>query len=559
MKIRVKMFLVVLPIVVATLTLAQAASYFNAVNGITRLAREFLGFKLAGLEQYADGQWSLLVENNFAGRPDMVEAAQIAVGMHAQSIVMSPTEVIFALDRYGSVAMSTAPLEISAGELDVLMPVLFAENQGLQDAVIGGERRVFQAFYFIPFGWYVLISETHHAFYQDAGRITRQAIVTLLISVALISVFLIMMSGRLTGPLSRMVKAMDGIIGSADLSARVEVEYRDETGILASTFNRMLGELDRAYSQIKRYAFDAVMARKKEERIRHIFQKYVPNDVIERFFASPEKMLVGENRNLSLLFSDIRSFTSISERMAPDDLVNSLNRYLSGQVDIIYERKGIVDKYLGDGIMAFWGAPERHDDDVLQSVLAGLDMIDALGAFNEGQRSLGKPEFHIGVGLNYGEVTVGNIGSERKMDYTVVGDAVNLASRMEGLTKIYRSEVLVSEFVHAEVLRSQLPAGETVNFRLLDTVAVKGKSRGVKIYAVKRALSPTEAAAWPLHEQAMALYYARSFREAAEKFREVYRMLDKDPCAENLYRRCAEYATNPPPEGWDGVEVMKGK
>jgi len=559
MKIRLKMFLVVLPLVVATLALAQAASYFNAVNGVTRLAREFLGFKLGELEKYADNQWSLLVENNFAGRPDMVEAAQIAVELYAQSIVLSATERIFALDNDGNIVMSTGPVYLREAEREPLMRILRAENPGLQDAVVGGDRRVFQSFYFVPFEWFVLISEHRNVFYQDANRITQQAIITLILAVIIISIFLVIMSGRLTGPLRRMVRTMDGIIKSADLSSRVEVEYRDETGVLASTFNRMLGELDSAYGQIKRYAFDAVLAGKKEERIRHIFQKYVPKDVIEKFFASPEKMLVGDNRNLSILFSDIRSFTTISEGMAPDDLVNSLNRYFSGQVDIIYNRKGVVDKYIGDAIMAFWGAPGRHEDDALQSVLAGLDMIDAVYTFNEKQRGMGKPEFHIGVGINYGEVTVGNIGSERKMDYTVIGDSVNLASRMEGLTKTYHSELLISEYVYEEMRRAKIPATEPLNFRLLDTVAVKGKTRGVKIYTVKRSLTAPEASAWPIHNQAMELYYNRSFREAAEKFKEVYRLLAKDPNAESMYRRCAEYASNPPPAGWNGVEIMKSK
>jgi len=557
MKIRLKMFLVVLPLVVATLALAQAASYFNAVNGVTRLAREFLGFKLGELEKYADNQWSLLVENNFAGRPDMVEAAQIAVELYAQSIVLSATERIFALDNAGNIAMSTGPVSLLEAERELVMQQLRAENPGLQDAVIGGERRVFQSFFFVPFEWFVIISEHHDVFYQDANRITRQALITLVVAVIIISIFLVIMSGRLTSPLSRMVKTMDGIIKSADLSARVEVEYQDETGVLASTFNRMLGELDSAYGQIKRYAFDAVLAGKKEERIRHIFQKYVPKDVIEKFFASPEKMLVGDNRNLSILFSDIRSFTTISEGMAPDDLVNSLNRYFSGQVDIIYNRKGVVDKYIGDAIMAFWGAPGKHEDDALQSVLAGLDMIDAVNVFNAKQRSMGKPEFHIGVGINYGEVTVGNIGSERKMDYTVIGDSVNLASRMEGLTKTYHSELLISEYVYTELRRTKIT--EPLNFRLLDTVAVKGKTKGVKIYTVKRTLTTAEASAWPLHNEAMELYYSRSFRDAAEKFKEVYRLLAKDPNAESMYRRCADYASSPPPAGWNGVEIMKSK
>ncbi|MCL2270235.1 MAG: adenylate/guanylate cyclase domain-containing protein, partial [Treponema sp.] len=418
----------------------------------------------------------------------------------------------------------------------------------------------FQAFHFSPFQWYLLISEKNDVFYYDANRITLETLITLGVSILLTSILLIIVTRHLTNPLSRIVKTMNTIINSADLSSRVEVEYQDETGNLANTFNQMIGELDKAYGQIKRYAFDAVLAGKKEERIRQIFQKYVPKDVIERFFASPEKMLVGDNRKLSILFSDIRSFTTISEGMAPDDLVNSLNRYFSGQVDIIYNRKGVVDKYIGDAIMAFWGAPEKHDDDALQSVLAGLDMIEALSTFNANQRRLGKPEFYIGVGINFGEVTVGNIGSERKMDYTVIGDSVNLASRMEGLTKTYHSELLVTEFVYDELKKMPKTQSEKpLYFRLLDTVAVKGKTKGVKIYTVKRTLSPTEAAAWPVHNQGMELYYNRSFREAAEKFKETYRLLAKDPNAESLYYRCAEYANNPPPSDWNGVEVMKSK
>jgi len=238
-------------------------------------------------------------------------------------------------------------------------------------------------------------------------------------------------------------------------------------------------------------------------------------------------------------------------------LVNSLNRYFSGQVEIIYGRSGIVDKYIGDAIMAFWGAPEKHDDDALQSVLSGLEMLDAVEKFNENQRKLGKCEFKIGIGLNYGEVTVGNIGSERKMDYTVIGDAVNLASRMEGLTKTYHSEILISESLFKELQKTAPSAG--LFYRLLDTVAVKGKTQGVKIFTVKKSLAPAEQKAWQVHNQGMKLYYSRSFSDAAQKFKEALSILPKDFNAENLYNRCVDYAANPPPDGWNGVEVMKTK
>jgi class 3 adenylate cyclase/HAMP domain-containing protein len=561
MKIRLKMFLVVLPLIVVPLILAETASYFQAENGITRLARELLGFKLGELEKFANNQWSLLVDNDFAGRPEMIGAAKKAVEQYGRSILLSDTEIIFAVDKTGKVAMSTygdgSGSELLSSEVKSLLQLLDGEKQGLQNAVIGGEKRVFQSFYFTPFEWYILITEKERVFYAEANLITVQTLITLGTAVVIAVFMLIIVTSRLTNPLRRVVNTMESIIETADLSSKVEVEYNDETGILAQTFNNMTGELDRAYSQIKRYAFDAVLAGKKEERIRQIFQKYVPNDVIERFFASPEKMLVGDNRRLSILFSDIRSFTTISEGMAPDDLVNSLNRYFSGQVDIIYNRKGIVDKYIGDAIMAIWGAPEKHEDDALQSVLSALEMTDAVLKFNENQRKLGKCEFKIGVGLNYGEVTVGNIGSERKMDYTVIGDAVNLASRMEGLTKTYHSEILISESLFEELRKTSPDAG--LNYRLLDTVAVKGKTKGVRIFTVKKSLSPTEQKAWPLHNQGMKLYYSRSFTEAAQKFKEALEVLPDDFNADNLYKRCVEYASAPPPADWNGVEVMKTK
>jgi len=553
------MFLVVLPLIIVPLFLAQTASYFHAVNGVTRLARQLMGFKLGELEKYANDQWALLIDNNFANNPDMIEAAKKTLEFYSRGIILSESEIIFAVEKSSSdVAMSasSAPL-LSPEEKQLLINILTEENQGLQSALIAGEKRIFQSFYFTPFDWYIIISEREDVFYADANSITFQTIITLLAASALAVLLLILITRGLTSPMRKIAGAMENIIKTADLSSRVDVEYNDETGVLAKSFNKMTEELDRAYSQIKRYAFDAVLAGKKEERIRHIFQKYVPNNVIEKFFASPEKMLTGDNRKLSILFSDIRSFTTISEGIAPDDLVNSLNRYFTGQVDIIYNRKGIVDKYIGDAIMAFWGAPEKHDDDALQSVLSGLEMIGAVAKFNENQKKLGKCEFRIGIGLNYGEVTVGNIGSERKMDYTVIGDAVNLASRMEGLTKTYHSDVLISESLFEELRNTSPESG--LHYRLLDMVAVKGKTKGVKIFTVKLDISPNEQKAWPLHNTGMKLYYRRSFEEAAQKFKEVLGILQGDFNAENLYNRCKEYALNPPPDNWNGVEIMKTK
>jgi class 3 adenylate cyclase/HAMP domain-containing protein len=582
MKIQAKIFLVVFPIIIVTLGLAETASYFSAVNGITRIAQTFLGFKAAELEKYAGSQWDLLTENNYDSRPDMIAAAQEAIISYAAGITLNDTEIIIALDNAGNIAAATSSIEISDEERSPLLPLL--EEEGLKSAKLGGKDRVFRSFYFIPFQWHLLLTEERNVFYAEAEKTGVQTAVTLAASLAAAAVLLVLFTRRLTKPLGQVIAAMNGIIAGGDLSARVPVEYRDETGHLALTFNTMTEELEKAYGQIKRHAFEAVLAGKKEERIRTIFQKYVPRDLIDKFFASPESMLVGDNRTLAILFSDIRSFTTISEGLEPDELVKNLNRYFSGQVDIIMNRSGIVDKYIGDAIMAIWGAPLQHDDDALQSVLAGLEMIEAVQEFNKKQNELGKPEFHIGIGINYGVVTVGNIGSERKMDYTVIGDMVNLASRMEGLTKTYHEEILISESLfeqlktlEAVTLPSAVTAADTtadpsarqdpalpalrpaLPVRLLDTVAVKGKTRGVKIYTVRRGLNENEARGWAFHNDGMELYYRRAFGEAAAKFEAALALIPGDYNAESLLERCRDYAVNPPPENWDGVKVMKTK
>ena len=566
MKIRSKIILVVLPVVIVVLCLAQEASYFSAYSGIMRIAQTFLGFKASELEKYAEGQWNLLLENNFEHRPDMVEAAKNAVLLYAQSIILSDTEIILAIDDSGNSVMTTSPTNLSPDEGEIVMKILKEESRGIHNAVLGGEKRVFTSFYFAPFRWHVLLTENENTFYRDANNIRFQTLLFLALSTGLAVLLLVFLARHLTNPLERVVSAMNTITSEGDLSSRVEVEYKDETGKLASTFNIMISELEKAYAHIKRYAFEAVLAGKKEQRIRQIFQKYVPKDLIDKFFASPESMLTGENRELAILFSDIRSFTTISENMAPDDLVRSLNRYFSDQVDIIMNRNGIVDKYIGDAIMAFWGAPVKHDDDALQAVLAGFDMIEAVESYNGNQRITGKPEFHIGIGLSYGTVTVGNIGSERKMDYTVIGDMVNLASRMEGLTKIYRSEILISESLYEALTgpgkntaSGTVPAGIPLSFRLLDTVAVKGKTRGVKIYTSKKVLTPEEEKAWAIHNRGMEHYYRRDFVGAAKHFSGVLNLLPGDFISAILLKRCKIYASSPPPSDWDGVEVMRVK
>jgi len=551
--IRLKIILIVVPLIVATLALTALSSFFSATNAITGIAKDFLGFKADELGNQAQSQWNLLVENGLSTQPEMMAATEAAVQGYAQSIIRSPTELILALDKNGTVAMSTADVAIQPSELPTLQKLISDKSTELTTIRLGGKDRVAKGSWFDPFGWYLMVTEERGTFYNQVNDITRRSGIILGAAILLAVALMLLFARYLTRPLRTVAGTMRDIIDTNDLSKRVAVEYHDEIGGLAQTFNLMVGELDRAYGQIKGFAFKAVLAQKREQKIRNIFQKYVPKDVIERFFQNPEGMLVGENRNLSILFSDIRSFTTISERMAPDELVNSLNRYFQAMVEIIMDRhKGIVDKYIGDAIMAVFGAPVKHEDDALASVLAGLEMREALDAFNQRQKAGGFPEFHTGVGINFGEVTVGNIGTEKKMDYTVIGDNVNLASRLEGLTKQYHQGIIISESLHDRV-KDKVPC------RLLDLVTVKGKTKGVKIYGVQRALQAAEREAWQMNEAAMAAYQNRRFAEAAKMFEEVGKRLPGDYPSGQLKARCLQFVKEPPPADWDGAEVMKTK
>jgi len=554
MSIRWKIFLIVLPLIVATLGLTGGSSFFSTRNGITRIAKDFLGFKADELRKQAESQWSLLVQNNLTEEPDMVAATKAAVEAYARSIAGSPTELIVAVGEDGGVAMSTSDVTLSPSEKTALAGLAKARTADLIPAIsIGGRDRVAKGFWFDPFKWYILTTEDRAAFYSLVNQITVQTGIILLGAIGVGALLVLLFSGYLTRPLTRVASTMKAIISTNDLSKRVVVEYHDEIGQLAQTFNLMVGELEKAYRQVKGFAFKAVLAQKKEQKIRNIFQKYVPKDVIEEFFKNPERMLIGDNRVVSVMFSDIRSFTSISEKMTPDDLVSNLNSYFSVMVDIIMDRHhGVVDKYIGDAIMAIFGAPKRHADDGLQSVLAGLDMIEALGGFNARQEEQGKPPFHIGVGINYGVVTVGNMGTEKKMDYTVIGDTVNLASRLEGLTKQYHQPLIFAESLLSKVDR-------VLPWRLLDRVAVKGKKQGVKIYTAKKAPSRAEKEAWGLHNAGMDEYYKRSFTRALSLFRDVRRLLPHDDPSGIFIERSQRLIKSPPPPAWDGVIEMTTK
>lgn len=225
--------------------------------------------------------------------------------------------------------------------------------------------------------------------------------------------------------------------------------------------------------------FYRFMTEEKEKRhIRKTFSQYLSPRVMDKILSDPSYLkLGGQKQTLSVLFSDIRGFTTITEALPAEELVALLNEYLSKMVEVVFRHDGTLDKFIGDAVMAYWGAPIPQNDHPRKAVLCALDMIDELKKLQEKWQAEGKRQFEIGIGVNTGEMTVGNMGSKEKMEYTVIGDNVNLGARLESETKNYASRIIVSEMTYQAVK-------DMVEAKKLGSVKVKGKTKPVEIYSV---------------------------------------------------------------------------
>lgn len=285
----------------------------------------------------------------------------------------------------------------------------------------------------------------------------------------------------------------------------------------------------------------------EKEKIKNAFKQYVMPAIIDELLRDPSKLkLGGEKKHLSILFTDIKDFSTISEHLSPEQLVGFLNEYLTKMTDIILENHGVVDKYIGDAIMAFWGAPVDEPYHTYLVCKSALDMVEINKKMNVEWKERGLPEIHTRIGINTGNVIVGNIGSEKKFDYTVLGDHVNLASRLEGLNKMYGTHVLISESTYQLVK-------DRVNVRSLDLVRVKGKTQPVKIYELlPEKLSKEDKEFLRIWDKALELYCTRKFGDAKKWFESCLK-IKAEKAAEEYAERCRTFLKTPPPKDWDCV------
>lgn len=287
-----------------------------------------------------------------------------------------------------------------------------------------------------------------------------------------------------------------------------------------------------------------------------LFGQYVPPELVDEMARDPESYsLEAASREMTVLFSDVRGFTTISEGLSAKDLAQLMNEFLTPMTQVIHRHRGTIDKYMGDAIMAFWGAPVEDPAHARHALHAAMEMLEALERLQPQFKARGWPELHIGIGINTGVMSVGNMGSEFRMAYTVMGDEVNLGSRLEGLTKTYRVALIVSE--------STMRYCPEFAYRELDRVRVKGKDKPVAIYeplcaaqAVDRALKDELA----LYQQALKYYRAQDWDMAELQFLNLEKM---SPRRGRLYRmyaeRVAHFRQHPPEAGWDGVFTFTSK
>ncbi len=292
-----------------------------------------------------------------------------------------------------------------------------------------------------------------------------------------------------------------------------------------------------------------------KRQLTHLFGQYVPPDLVDEMSRNLKEIdLDGEIRTMSVLFTDVRGFTSISENMGPKELTGFINAFLTPLTETIHKNRGTIDKYMGDAIMAFWGAPLKDPQHARNALVAGLDMLKAINKLNQDFAAKGQPEIKIGIGVNTGEMNVGNKGSEFRVDYTVLGDAVNLGSRLEGLTKNYGVDFIVSE-----ATRHEVPEFE---YRMLDTVKVKGKNKPVTIFEpidfVENVDKTTRKQIKEFHH-ALKLYQQQNWDSAEQA---IFHLSQQQPQCKiyTIYLdRIAFFRTNPPGESWDGVFTHTSK
>ena len=365
----------------------------------------------------------------------------------------------------------------------------------------------------------------------DISRDTRLMLLGVLLFLIVSVLIVWRVSQRISGSLAILSEEVDKV-------SRLELESK----VVIDTRILEVAKID-----------EAVMGMKRGLRS---FKRYVPSDLVLQLNAlKKEAKLGGEQQNLTLFFSDIADFTAISEKLTAEELVEQLGVYFNGMSRIVLENQGTLDKYIGDSIMAFWGAPVQQAHHAKLACSTALKCQSYLSGLALESRAKSHAIFNTRIGIHTGAVIVGNIGYEERMNYTVIGDAVNLASRLEGLNKFYQTKIMISEDTF-NLVRDDFVA------RRIDLVAVKGKTLGVPVYELIAARGDVDSAQelfLQAYEGATGLYTAQRWALAKDEFLRASMLSPQkaDYPSALLASRCEDFMSKPPGPDWNGVYVHK--
>ena len=368
-----------------------------------------------------------------------------------------------------------------------------------------------------------------------------------LILVGLATILAISLAAFITRTISKPVRVLlNGTNSVIDgrLEVTLPVTSSDEIGNLTHAFNSMTGEL------------------RKADIVRDMFGKYIDPRIVKGLIDQPDlKATKGQRQVMTILFCDMRGFTDLSEGLTPDTLVTLLNRYFTLMSEAVHENEGVVDKFIGDAIMAYWGMPFNMENKQAQlAAQASIEMLQKLKTFREELPELlgirrNLPEISIRTGIATGEVVVGNIGSEKTKNFTVMGDIVNLSSRIEGANKIYGTQILITE-------ATSLLLNEKIVTREIDTIVVPGKNEANKVFEIMGMRGMMNAKLMELREkfaEGLAAYRLRDWQKATHSFNNCLELNPVDGPSLTFLKRTEYLQMNPPEPGWNGTWVITQK
>lgn len=442
------------------------------------------------------------------------------------------TRVDVSVARPGSVVVSSLPVEDRAALAGAAGGLMTADSPRLMGP--SGARWLVSSrpIHVGPNGVSLFFQRAWDASLEPVRELRAILLIVGAAALALAVVAGLLIAEGITAPMEELVTATRRLV-SGDYDVRVAPRRRDEVGELSLAFNAMVEGL------------------REKDRIRAVLSKAVSREIADELLKKGRIELGGEERGVTMLFSDIRGFTTLSEGMPPKELVGQLNDYFKRMARAIEPHRGVIDKYVGDAIMALFGAPLAGAEDAVGAQRAALAMLKALDELNAERRAAGQADWRIGVGLNTGSAVAGTLGSEERWSYTVIGDAVNLASRLEGLTKHYGAAIVVSRATR------DASAGTPFLYRSLDLVRVKGKHEPIEVFELLgEAVAPP---AWLADSEAgVAAYRAGRLGDARASFAAL---LEKKPgdLTALAYLGRLDAMGDAPPEGWDPAHTMHDK